>query len=132
MKFEKSAGAVVYHNNKFLLLHYESGHWGFVKGHLESDESEGQAMARELKEETGITNFKIIEGFREETGYYFKRGGETISKKVVYFLIESLTSDVRLSYEHVGYEWLDYDEAINRLTFDNDKRVLRIAKSLLH
>ena len=32
----------------YLLLHYESGHWEFAKGHIEKGESEEQTVRREL------------------------------------------------------------------------------------
>jgi len=62
MEEEKSAGAVTFYkegsNIEFLLLHYGKGHWGFPKGHIEANESEEQAMLRELEEETGINDVK--------------------------------------------------------------------------
>lgn len=33
-------------------------------------------------------------------------------------------SDVVLSYEHSGFKWLHYDEAIERLTWDSNKTAL--------
>jgi len=40
-------------------------------------------------------------------------------------------SDVHLSWEHVGYGWLGFQEALNRLTFATAKRVLRKAQEHL-
>jgi phage-related protein len=36
-----------------------------------------------------------------------------------------------LSYEHVGYEWLNYDKAMAKLTFANAKKVLAKAHEFL-
>ena len=56
--FEYSVGSVIYRreNGKilFLLLHYVSGHWDFVKGHKEKDETDLETLKRETFEETGI------------------------------------------------------------------------------
>ena len=56
---ETSAGIVIFRreNSKilFLLLHYPSGHWDFVKGKMEKGESVQQTAIRETKEETGIS-----------------------------------------------------------------------------
>jgi hypothetical protein len=49
----------------------------------------------------------------------------------VFYLIETLESDVKLSYEHVGYAWLDYEKALEKLTFPNAKKVLEKARSHL-
>jgi bis(5'-nucleosidyl)-tetraphosphatase len=131
---EKSCGAVVFLKNtevKYLLLHYEAGHWDFVKGNVEPKESEKDTVTRELQEETGIADAQFIEGFKEKIEYFYRRQGATIHKEVIFFLIETHTKKVKLSYEHVGYTWLDYQNAMKRLTFKNAKDVLQKAHELL-
>lgn len=135
MRNETSAGCIVFvrENSRmeFLLLHYSKGHWDFPKGHIEEDESAEQAMLRELKEETGIADVKIIPGFKEHITYFFRQNGETIKKLVIFFLVESRTKEVKLSFEHIGYEWLPYEEALRKATFDNAKQVLKKAYEFL-
>jgi bis(5'-nucleosidyl)-tetraphosphatase len=131
---EKSCGAVVFLKNtdvKYLLLHYGAGHWDFVKGNVEPHESEKETVIRELQEETGIADAQFIEGFREKIEYFYRRQGATIHKEVIFFLIETHTEKVELSFEHVGYTWLDYQSAMERLTFKNAKAALQKAYELL-
>jgi bis(5'-nucleosidyl)-tetraphosphatase len=131
---EKSCGAVVFlknKENKYLLLHYEAGHWDFVKGNVEPNESEKDTVIRELQEETGIADGRFIDDFREKIEYFYRRQGATIHKEVIFFLIETHTEKVKLSYEHVGYTWLDYQNAMKRLTFKNAKEVLQKTHKLL-
>jgi bis(5'-nucleosidyl)-tetraphosphatase len=131
---EKSCGAVVFLKNtdaKYLLLHYGAGHWDFVKGNVEPHESEKETVIRELREETGIADAQFIEGFREKIEYFYRRQGATIHKEVIFFLIETHTEKVELSFEHVGYTWLDYQSAMERLTFKNAKAALQNAYELL-
>jgi 8-oxo-dGTP pyrophosphatase MutT (NUDIX family) len=131
---EKSCGAVVFKRDgevEYLLLHYEAGHWDYVKGQVEQDESEKDTVTRELKEETGITDARFIDGFREEISYFYRRRGRTVHKEVIFFLIETKDSNVKLSYEHVGYEWLNYEKAMAKLTFANAKKVLAKAHDFL-
>lgn len=116
---------------KYLLLHYEAGHWDFVKGNVEPHESEKETVIRELREETGIADAQFIEGFREKIEYFYRRQGATIHKEVIFFLIETHTEKVELSYEHVGYTWLDYQNAMKKLTFKNAKAALQKAHGLL-
>ena len=114
-----------------LLLHYPSGHWDFVKGKMEKGESTHQTAIREAKEETGITDITFIENFEEWIEYNFKHQGELVQKKVVFFLAETKTKEVKISHEHSGYTWLDYNSSMEKTTFDNAKTVLTKAQKLL-
>ena len=115
----------------YLLLKYEAGHWDFVKGNVEPSESEKATVLRELKEETGIVATQTIEGFRERISYFYRRQGSTVHKEVVFFLIEADTKKVTLSFEHVGFDWLNYERALEKLTFKNAKDVLQKAHAFL-
>lgn len=131
---ERSYGAVVFKRNrelKFLLLHYEAGHWGFVKGKIEKGETPKETVIRELEEETGLTPFQFVGNFKEETDYFYKKSNRTVYKKVGYFLVQVQSQEVTISYEHVGYAWLSYTEAQQRLTFQNAKSVLQKAYQLI-
>ncbi len=131
---EKSCGAVVFAKTpeiKFLLLQYDAGHWDFVKGNVELSERETDTVVRELGEETGIVDACFIKGFREKISYFYKRQGMSIYKEVVFFLMETHATKVILSYEHVGYKWLDYRNALDKLTFKNAKDILEKANNFL-
>jgi len=134
MPLEKSCGAVIFRRNgaeKYLLLHYEGGHWDFVKGHVEKGENERETALRETEEETGITDLKFIEGYREAISYFYRRAGRTVRKEVAFYLLETDTEKVRLSREHVGFDWLTYDRAMERLTYKNAKETLQKAQDFL-
>ena len=132
---ETSAGIVLFRReeskNLFLLLHYPSGHWDFVKGKMEKGESTHQTAVRETKEETGITDITFIENFEEWIEYNFKHQGELVQKKVVFFLAETKTKEIKISHEHSGYIWMDYNSSMEKTTFDNAKTVLTKAQKLL-
>ena len=132
---ETSAGIVIYRKENseklFLLLHYPSGHWDFVKGKMESGETTQQTAIRETKEETGITDIIFVENFEEWIEYNFKYQGELVQKKVVFFLAETKTKNVKISHEHSGYTWMNYNTSMEKTTFDNAKTVLTKAQRLL-
>ena len=129
---EKSAGTVIARNNKYLVLHYAAGHWDFPKGKIEENESPEEAALRELEEETGISDGKILPGFAEKIKYFFKREGNTISKDVIFFVAKTKTENITLSHEHKGFKWLSFKEAKDQLTFDNAKEVLTKAETFLN
>ncbi len=132
---ETSAGVVLFRKEDskilFLLLHYPSGHWDFVKGKMEKGESTHETAIREAEEETGITDITFLENFEEWIKYDFQYQGEPVHKKVVFFLAETKTKDVMISHEHLDYTWMDYNTSMEKTTFDNAKTVLTRAQMLL-
>jgi len=116
---------------KYLLLQYNSTYWGFVKGLVEKGERENDTIRREIYEETGISDGEFIGNFREKISYYYRREGKIIYKEVIYKLFKTESSDVKLSFEHIGYAWLPYEEAMERLKYANSKKVLRKAHEYL-
>lgn len=127
MPREKSYGAVVVRRDRpmqYLLLQYGSGHWDLVKGHAQGDEREEEAVMRELAEETGIRNARFIPGYREMISYFFRVKRRTVFKEVVYYLVETEEKSVTISFEHVGFRWVSFEEAIALATFQNTRDVL--------
>lgn len=109
---------------EYLLLHYPAGHWDFPKGNVEGNEDLLTAAIREVGEETRIRELEVIEGFQETIRYFYRRQEDVVSKEVTYFLALTRIKDVVLTYEHIGYEWLPFREALERLTYDNSKKIL--------
>ena len=137
MPKEKSCGAVVFRKQKdgslkYLLLHYEAGHWDFPKGNQEKNETDEQTAIREITEETGNKEVKLIKGFKDTINYFYKIDKDTVYKEVIFFLAESATEQVKISFEHIGYEWMSCEDAHKRLTFKNAKELLKKADEILH
>jgi len=132
---ETSAGIILFRKEDskilFLLLHYPSGHWDFIKGKIEEGESTHETAIREAKEETGITDITFLENFEEWIKYDFQYQGELVHKKVVFFLAETKTKEVMISHEHLDYTWMDYNTSMEKTTFANAKTVLTRAQMLL-
>ena len=147
VSFEQSYGGVIFRRDKdevfYLLLKYRNGHWGFPKGHVEKGEKSEETFLREAREETGLEDIKIIDGFYEKERYFYiakgkeleerkKNGrGMMIFKRVDYFLGESFQKEVTLSKEHLDFSWLGFKEASKAATFKNSKDILKKADDFL-
>ncbi|NCO80330.1 NUDIX domain-containing protein [bacterium] len=141
MPVERSAGAVIFRkegkNVLYLLLHYPSSakapkeYWDFPKGHIEKGEKIEETIKREVREETGLDDIRLVEDFKEWIKYFFKFKGKNVFKIVTFLLAETKTKEVKVSFEHLGYEWLSYEEAFKKLTFKNAKEILKKAHHFL-
>ena len=133
---EISIGSVLYildtnFNVNYLILNYSYGHWDFPKGNIENGESELDTIKREIMEETGITDINFIDDFRQQISYRYKKKFKLVNKLVIYYIVETKSNKVVLSFEHVNFVWLNYNDALNRLSFDNSKKILKNANEFL-
>lgn len=130
-----SAGAILFRDSRdereYLLLKSRPGDWEFPKGGVEGDEELQQTAIREVKEEAGIQKFRLIDGFRRDYDYVFQANGSTIHKTVHLFIAKSYETSAELSHEHSDHQWRDYEQAINTITQDGPRDVLRDAHSYL-
>ena len=146
MPFTKSAGAVIFYRSgekiEYLLLKHNDTYWNFPKGTLEKGEMEIETTKREIKEETGLINIKIIPGFKTWEKYFYRAPkdyrkielrGKVFFKVVNFYLAESKTKDVKISFEHQGYEWLEFKEAMERLKkYKSSQKILKKANEFFN
>jgi len=129
---QHSAGGLVVEAGQILLISTRSGRrWQLPKGHIEVGETPEQAAVREIREETGVTG-RIIAPLPGVEYWYVERGQARIHKTVDYFLLDYLhgtTEDFDAS-EVSGASWFSWDEGISRLSFDNERQVVSVAREL--
>lgn len=133
MNYEKSCGAVIYTvvdgKRLYLIEIMRKGHASLCKGHVEGTESGHQTAAREIREETGL-EVKFVEGFRQTIEY---SPDTDCLKTVVFFLADADSTNVTIQEEEVReIEWLPYEEALTKLTFDSLREVLQQAENFLN
>lgn len=136
MEHIESAGIITYTLENetvlYLLLHYTAGHWDLPKGKMETGETKKETASRELLEETGLTA-QLDEHFLESFNYVFLNYDKQIAQKTVYFFLgRALQTNIQLSNEHIDYAWLPYKEALEKLTYDNAKGVLKKAHKYIN
>ncbi|MFB8794298.1 MAG: NUDIX domain-containing protein [Microcoleus sp.] len=130
----------------FLLIQHQAGHWAFPKGHADPGESALETAKRELEEETGIREYEVLEepsfvehySFVQEgkpssvKHYSFAKEGEPIEKIVTYFVAFVNSMEVQLQEAEIqNSAWICFEEAINLITFDANRQVLREVKAYL-
>ena len=116
---------------QYLLIQHHAGHWGFPKGHPEPGESDAEAAARELAEETGLTDAEILDQPTFDEHYVFmKKGGQKVHKTVRYFIGRVSSGEVIIQPEEVAdFFWGNAGAAREKLTFEEGRKLLDAAET---
>lgn len=102
-----------------------AGHWGFPKGGIEEGENEKQAAIRELREETGLL-YPILKDEPIVEKYSFDKDGVHYEKTVVLFVGMVDSKEITIKHDEIqDFVWLPYPEALEKLTFQESKDVLK-------
>ena len=135
MEREISAGIIIFRKEKnkikFLLLEKPSGLFEFPKGLIEKSEDPKNTALREAKEEAGIKKIKIIDDFKETVKYVYNFKGKRIFKIVVFYLGKTREKQIKVSFEHLGGNWYEFEKAEKLLKFKNYKDLLKKAKKFI-
>ena len=123
------AGSVTFRQNANEILYLvisssDGAHWVFPKGHIEPNESPEETALRELREEAGI-NGEIVDRLPVQS---FEKRQEKVS--VQYFLVKGLDSAQRNEKRII--RWGTLDAALELLSFEEDKMVLRYGAGRVH
>ena len=112
---ETSAGVVLFRkeNSKilFLLLHYPSGHWDFVKGKNGKRRiNSSNSNKRNKRRDWNYRHYISLDNFEEWIEYNFQYKGELVHKKVVFFLGRNKRL-VKLQFlmSILDFTWMDYN-----------------------
>lgn len=106
--------------------------WQFVAGGAEDKETPIEAAVRELREETGI-NIKeedlIVLDSKTTIPVVNVTGTYTWGKDVFVipeyaFAVDATSFQIKLSNEHTEFKWLEYNKAMDILTYDSNKSAL--------
>ncbi|MFS1515411.1 NUDIX domain-containing protein [Bacillus sp. SCS-151] len=136
----KSIGAIVYQGNKFLIVQKTNintlqgiqnikAEWDFIKGGVEkNDKNLHCTLFRELKEETGSIEYKVVKVFKEKICFDFP---DDLKEKIGYdkkettmFLVEFLgdINDLMPNYNEISkIKFIEKDKVVEILTHQDTK-----------
>jgi 8-oxo-dGTP pyrophosphatase MutT (NUDIX family) len=102
--------------------------WETVHGHIEAGESPEQAAVREVREETGLSVQRL---YNVTVQPFYLHKLATVELAVVFAAFGDRTPHTALGAEHMHYEWLTSDDALERFVWPRERSALRHILQLL-
>lgn len=118
------AGGVVFDpGGRVLVIRHRNGSWVFPKGHIEQGETATDAAVREVEEEAGV-DATCPDPARSWTTRYHNPRGEL--RRITWFALRTdATAPVLREALFPDGAFLAPDDALGRLTFEEDRSLLR-------
>lgn len=138
IKEETSAGGVVYYKNsnehKIVLILSAHNKWALPKGHKNENENEKDTALREVTEETGLSNLKVLDYLCESQVKIKQPKTITVLKTIKFYLIESVNDKIIVPKidELKDVQWFSPSEAYKKTDYDNVRKALDKAYSILN
>jgi 8-oxo-dGTP pyrophosphatase MutT (NUDIX family) len=130
---EFTAGGVVFRKTsdcvQILMIQDRLGRWSIPKGHVEEGESLEQTALREIGEETGLHDLKILE-MLDKLHFFYRKEGKLIFMTTYVYLVEALgDSDAIVPEESEGIadvKWFDSDKALELIEYRETQKLFKI------
>jgi 8-oxo-dGTP diphosphatase len=138
-KSQVSAGGVAYRHKSgrlevALISVGEQGRWQLPKGMIGEAEAVEKAAMREVREETGLKTEMVAPIDKVEYWFYSNSRGRRIRfhKVVHFYLLKCISGDVSDHDDEVNEaRWFEIQEAIQALTFPNEKAIVQAADEMI-
>jgi 8-oxo-dGTP diphosphatase len=135
---EFTAGGVVYRYTgdrlQLLMIQDAKGRWTIPKGHVEKGEKLEETAFREVVEETGLKELKVLDRL-DRIHFFYRREGKLIFMTTYVFLMEAIGDTDSLtpgdSEGIVDAKWFDFNEAIELIEYKDTERLFRLGMSKL-
>lgn len=135
---EYTAGGVVYRQRgevtQILMIQDKLGRWSIPKGHVEAGESVEQTAIREITEETGLFDLRIVEKL-DKLHFFYRKEGKLIFMTTFVFLIEALgNSDAIVPESNEGIadvKWFDAAAALELIEYKETQKLFKLGLAKL-
>lgn len=122
---EPTAGGVIFRRNnkrqlEILLIQDAKNRWTIPKGHIEPGETARQTAEREIKEETGLKQMKVM-SWLGKINFRYRRQSSLVLMSTQIYLVKALgdTNDLTKEEWMNGIKWMSSNEALDLIEYED-------------
>ncbi|HCM51560.1 TPA: hypothetical protein DIS56_00250 [Candidatus Saccharibacteria bacterium] len=124
---EPTAGGIIFRRNpakknviEILLIADSKGRWTIPKGHIEEGETARAAAEREIAEETGLKDMRVLD-WLGKINFRYRRDNSLVLMTTEIFLVEATSggSEVQPEKWMTSLAWLSATEALDKIEYED-------------
>ena len=130
---EPTAGGVVFRRDKnndveILLIQDAKDRWTIPKGHIEEGESAKFTAQREIGEETGLKQMKVL-NWLGKINFRYRRTNSLVLMTTEIFLVQALgdTDDLTPEDWMNGIKWFPAKDALDKIEYEDIEKLILLA-----
>jgi ADP-ribose pyrophosphatase YjhB (NUDIX family) len=128
---EPTAGGVVFRRNpkdsqiEILLIQDAKNRWTIPKGHIEEGESPKETALREVGEETGLKELKVL-NWLGKINFRYRRQQSLVLMTTEIFLVHAFkdSDSIRPEDWMNGIEWFSSAEALDKIEYEDIGKII--------
>lgn len=130
---EPTAGGVVFRRNpknsqiEILLIQDAKDRWTIPKGHIEEGESSKETAMREVGEETGLKDIKVL-NWLGKINFRYRRQQSLVLMTTEIFLVHAIknSDDIRPEDWMNGIQWFSTADALDKIEYEDIGKIILI------
>jgi ADP-ribose pyrophosphatase YjhB (NUDIX family) len=131
---EPTAGGIVFRRNaktndvEILLIQDAKNRWTIPKGHIEEGETAKETAEREIKEETGLKEMRVM-NWLGKINFRYRRGSSLVLMTTEIFLVQGQGKTEELKPEDWmnGIKWFSANEALDKIEYEDIGKIILLA-----
>lgn len=129
---EPTAGGVVYRVQdgriQFLLIQDAKNRWTIPKGHIEQGEDSKATAEREIREETGLKEMRVL-FWLGKINFHYRRQQSLVLMTTDIFLVKALgdTSSLKPEEWMNDCKWLEAQDALDKIEYEDINKLMLVA-----